>query len=467
LRTLILAAAITCALLGRPAMAQTPTKDSLVAETEILEAQRARDVKAAEALAAAAALALVRQDADPAVAARKKRLADEKALVEAEKEVLALRKANSEAAAAESVADKAALQAQLGGVPDAPTSKGSITVATGGGKGEAVLLAALATRKAAAKIASSVGVDQNVLLVAGKAKPLFDDWDQFEIGSKLLGEQFARAQTMLDNADSDHGSAGSNVKGTGVVREFAVPLAVGTAVESLAKLGQFFQSEYSVANIDLTPDNDLLVAATAQAFRSPLAKNKKSVRLIDFNPLARPAATILPLLKVLADLADTAVAGANTADRQAALLKGKLEAAKADEKPSLQNAVAAYEGAAAAARAAVTAYDQFAAQVLTSEAGQRPRIARIAEAHEVVEALKGDTCVVFLNMNSIVGGMYTKSNLWTFLGEIPFRTMGGVVISFTALQGKTGAVIASGVVPVHGGYRTVRGVENAVNDSVF
>lgn len=444
------------------AQSDTPkTKQQLDDETALLEAQRARDVKAAEALAAATALATAQRDADPTTAARKKQLADERALLDVEKENLALRKANSDAAAAQIAAEKAQIQAELGSVPDAPVSKGGVTVNQNGGKAEATLLAARATAKAAAQIATQVPTRTEVVIVGGKAKPLFDEWDRFDVGRKLLGDQFARAGNLFKAAGGDAPLAGSN--GTTDISRELVPLAVGTALESLAKLGQFFQTEYTVSNLEIGTDDDLLVAAVGQAIKKRSSAVK--ITLIDFNPAARPAAKILPDLNALAGQADIAIAQASEADRRAALLKAAAEEKGAD-KADLQSKAAAYERAATALRAALTAYDSFSSGVMTVDTSGRPRLVRIAEAKQVVDSLAAKGSVLFVHMHSQTGGFYTKKNLWTFLGGMPFRVMGGVVVSYTVIDGSNGAVSASGIVPVHGGYRTVSEVEKLIDTPV-
>ena len=36
---------------------------------------------------------------------------------------------------------------------------------------------------------------------------------------------------------------------------------------------------------------------------------------------------------------------------------------------------------------------------------------------------------------------------------MPFKVMGGIIASYTLFQGETGAVLAAGIVPVHGGFK--------------
>lgn len=449
-------------------MAQdTRTQDELTKETELLEARRLRDKKEAEAIAAAAELAAARAAADPVLTERKRHAEEEKALLESEKENLALRKANSDALTAEYAADKAKIQAELGSVPDAPEGKGGIELKENAGKGEATLLAAIATRQAAKLIAKEVNfAGLGVTLVAGSARPLFDDWDQFDIGTKLIGEQLDQAATLYTTTTTNFkAEQGLLAQSERVSREFVTPLAVGTALESVAKIGQFFQTKYQVGGLMLEIDNELLLSAVADALKKG-DNAPGSVSVLNFNPAARPAATILPTLIALGNKADDAIRNAEAADRYAAKLTAELEtAATAAEKVKVQQGIAAYGRAAAACRAAVAAYQAFVARVLTVDDKGRLPISRIAEAKTVIDAISKGDSVLFVNMNSAVGGYYSRTSLWTFLGTIPYRVMGGAVISYTAVSSR--GVVFSGVVPVHGGYQTIPGVKALVDNDML
>ena len=73
--------------------------------------------------------------------------------------------------------------------------------------------------------------------------------------------------------------------------------------------------------------------------------------------------------------------------------------------------------------------------------------------------------MLFVKMSASVGGYYTKKNIFTAFGAEPFFVAGGVVTYYTLVGGPNGAVIASGVVPFHGGYVSASNVEKRVNAS--
>ena len=55
-------------------------------------------------------------------------------------------------------------------------------------------------------------------------------------------------------------------------------------------------------------------------------------------------------------------------------------------------------------------------------------------------------------MPSSVGSYYTKKNILTAFGAEPFFVAAGVVATYTLIDGSDGGVLASNLVPIHGGY---------------
>ncbi len=80
---------------------------------------------------------------------------------------------------------------------------------------------------------------------------------------------------------------------------------------------------------------------------------------------------------------------------------------------------------------------------------------------EVWNTLNGNSSLVLIvKMDRTGASSYVQKNLWTTFGKMPFKVMGGAIASYTLFQGTTGAVLASGLVPVHGGFSNANEVGN-------
>ncbi|MDJ0277693.1 hypothetical protein QLH51_12885 [Sphingomonas sp. 2R-10] len=435
--------ALALLLTGKAAVAQSV--DELNADKARLIAQKERDEAARQAVDAAAALKAAEAAAADDLAQRKQAAEATKAVLDAEKANVDLQVANDKAAAAR-------LEQKVGSVPDAPAITGGVTPQTGAGKTEAALLSAAASADAARQIARKLeNVGGPFIVRAGTARLSLDQWDQFDVGIKLIDAQLVRAQSLFDTAEQSKPTPAA--LGTASVRETPFLAAAGVGIQALAKFGKFFQTEYTAGSIDLTPDDSLLVADVGNALKS------KGLLLPDMYLAARPGTTILPTLQATAATVQTAVENATAADRSAAALKDEAQkAADAAVKAGKLAAAARYEAAAGAAKAAVTAFEAFTSRMLQADEKGRLPVTAIAEQKVIVDALAAGRKILFVHVHFAGGSYYTYKNLWTFLGKMPFRVSGAIVASYTVLDGKTAAVVDTGSVRVSGGFKTMREV---------
>jgi hypothetical protein len=110
-----------------------------------------------------------------------------------------------------------------------------------------------------------------------------------------------------------------------------------------------------------------------------------------------------------------------------------------------------------------TGYDSLITSLTTKDANGVFKIDKVIEQREIQNSLAAGELVLFLKTNAAVGGYYTKKNLWTFLGGMPFYTMGGAVVSYSLIDGPTGAVKLAGVVTRHGGYQKLAKAVTSIN----
>jgi hypothetical protein len=88
----------------------------------------------------------------------------------------------------------------------------------------------------------------------------------------------------------------------------------------------------------------------------------------------------------------------------------------------------------------------------------------IARELEVWNSLQAaDSYLLIVKVNKAGGSHYVEKNLWTTFGAMPFYVMGGVISSFSLLEGKTGDLIASGAIPIHSGYKSAKEAGNGLD----
>ena len=100
----------------------------------------------------------------------------------------------------------------------------------------------------------------------------------------------------------------------------------------------------------------------------------------------------------------------------------------------------------------IALYDSFASALTTPDANGVLPLALVAQELAVDSVLKAGAMVLLLRLENSGGGYLLKKNLWTGLGSMPLFHMGGATVSYLALEGADGKVIAGNVVPVYGGF---------------
>ncbi|UHD16366.1 xanthine dehydrogenase family protein molybdopterin-binding subunit [Thiocapsa bogorovii] len=109
--------------------------------------------------------------------------------------------------------------------------------------------------------------------------------------------------------------------------------------------------------------------------------------------------------------------------------------------------------------AAQKRFDDLLESLAKSDKDGVPAAELVMTQKAVSDALKSGSYALFLRLNLSAGGYYTKKNLWTFFGSLPFYVSGGAIASFVAVDGASGDVRAAGQFQVHSGYYPVDEVE--------
>ena len=97
-------------------------------------------------------------------------------------------------------------------------------------------------------------------------------------------------------------------------------------------------------------------------------------------------------------------------------------------------------------------YDSFFGKLTAADDKGNIPLTTVVRDTVVADTLKNGGMLLVAKVQKAVGSFYTKKNMWTLFGGMPFYNMGGVVVSFALLDGAAGTVIQAGIVPVHGGF---------------
>lgn len=104
------------------------------------------------------------------------------------------------------------------------------------------------------------------------------------------------------------------------------------------------------------------------------------------------------------------------------------------------------------AKAMGAPYDAFATKLTATDDKGKVPLAAIVLQDAVRAKLKAGACLTTAKMSGAGGTSYTRQNRWSFFGTMPFFTRSGVVVRYNLMNGRTGAVIAAGAVPLDGGF---------------
>lgn len=410
-------------------------KAALDAKKQLLDARKA--LEAAEA------------PPDPTKKAMNDTLAAAKDLADAEKSVADARKAQADAALA-------AFKAKVGEVP-ASGYTGDVTLKDKAGTMEAALLAAKAVKTAAQRIVDALPQQSSkkiVLLYAAAEIPNFQALIAYRAQTPWVRKRFDDAQKASNDADQKAPAPAD-------FKPEAVPLAAaaGLGLDAVNKLLGFFRTDYTVQGVDLTLEDSLLVHAIAGLIAGS-GKNLDVQLPAVYNPgaLSDAGSGILNELTDLSLLRSGAQDKANHHDKLSAHFSKDAKMATGEEKAKL------HKVAADAWKAAIGLYDSFFSKLTTADDKGAVPLTNVIREGVVAEVLSKDNLLLLVKLQKFGGAYYTKKNMWTFFGGMPFFHMGGVVASFILLDGKSGTVHKSGVIPVHGGFVKAGDLPQQVNE---
>lgn len=417
-------------------------KKDAQAEKEAVEEQR-------KLLEARKSLEGLQSPADPS----KKAIEDQVAAANAAKALAEAEKFAAEAKKAQADASLAALKAQIGDIP-ASGYTGNVDLKSNAGEVEAALLSAKAMDLVAGKIAEIIGpkrlTNKTVLLYSASEIPNFQSLLSFRAQMAIIQNAFAHSGEVSNDAETE----APDVDG---IKKEAVPIvaAAGLALDALNKAIGFFRTDYTVGGISVTLEDSMLVNSLAGTLVANYENMKVRLPGI-YNAQAVSSTFETGIGKQLTDMA-MLKAGFQVKATQ----HEKVSAAYAEQagketdtkkKDKLLKNAATRKAAAEAVKAGISVYDAFFTKLVTTDDKGTVALTNVIREESLANALKANGLLLFVKVHKSGGAYYTKKNLWTFFGGMPFYHMGGTVGSFVLIDGIEGDVLASGVVPIHGGF---------------
>lgn len=392
----------------------------------------------------------------------KKAMDNQLAASKAAKDLADAEKAAADARKAKADATLAAFKANMGEVP-ASGYTGDVTLKEKTGIIETALLAAKAVKTAAQRIVDVLPqqpAKRIVVLYAAAEVPNFQALIMFRAQIALANKGFADAQKASN--DADRKAVPPDFK-----LEFVPPAAAaGLTLEAANKLLAFFRTDYTVGGVDLTSEDSLLVHALAGLIAGS-NKNLDVQLPAVYSPgaLSDAGSGILNDLTTLSLLKTGAQDKANRHDKfSARFTEDAGKEVDPEKKAALLDKAKTHKAAADTWKAAIGLYDSFFSKLTTVDDKGVAPLANVIRDGVVADVLLKDNLLLLVKLQKFGGAYYTKKNMLTLFGGMPFFHMGGVVASFVLLDGKAGTVQGSGVIPVHGGFVKASDLPQQINE---
>ena len=394
----------------------------------------------------------------------KKSIDDKVAAANAAKALADAEKASADSKKAQADASLAALKAQIGDIPDSGF-KGDVTLKDKAGVIEAALLSAKAVNVVSRKITEMITPERinakTVLLLSASEIPNFQSLLSLRAQIQIVNGALNQSSALSDQADkADSGKKDIQTESVPIVA------AAGLALDALNKAIGFFRTDYTVGGIDVTAEDSMLVNSLPSSLiaRSPSVIVKLPAL---YNAQAVSSTFEKGIGLQLAGLTLLKTGLQSRVSHHEEVSAAHTEAAGKESDPEKKADVLKkanrHKVAADVLKAVINAYDAFYAKLVTADDKGVVALTNVIREEVLADALKEGALLLLVKVHKSGGAYYTKKSMWTFFGGMPFFNMGGVVGSFVLIDGTDGKVLASGVVPIHGGFVKANDLEEEVN----
>ncbi len=315
----------------------------------------------------------------------------------------------AEKEAATLTAENDLLKAQLGTITNSGI-KGEAVIDNKAGKAEAMLLGSVALNEIANKFAVQIKRD----IPAGATLLLFQSSESFD---------FYELRVFNTSYDLLKKQKEPTIEKSVVRFSPAIIASIGPVADMVKNMLSLFKTDYAFSGVDIELADEMLLSALTNS----LKKQYSNSITVELPKVYNPGIYKTPdtLIEKLANLSQWANETTKRAEEAKTLLT-QLAAIDNDKKGTM--------------------FSRVVQQTVLQD-----------------KLLKSNTYLVILQPSKLSGSLYTKKSLWSSLGSNPFYVMGGAVASYTVLDGISGKVISSMMLPVHGGYHSVSDIQRIVN----
>lgn len=361
--------------------------------------------------------------------------------------------------------------------------KGTVALKDKAGVLEANLLAASALQLAANKVAKQIedlDADHQAYLVVSEGQSNFERTlsafnvtrNQFfrVVDQAVDIESFSKVENDFLELEGKFIEITGELSGEQESLTSTMAIA-GGLLEAGSKLISYFKTDYELGGVSLTPSNSLfsnLVAgriggrvSTIQALGWANGSDEFEANLRGaerrMDTVREHHSKILTLeakiqaLKLRIQNSDTL-----NANQKAELLAAAdgLAAGLSAEKAKVAEAQKAYS-------AFITAFatpdsDVYITKMVPALAYRAFKTLYVSEDDGATyEQVTLDVLIVDVNVSFLGGTYYTKRNIGTGLGGMPYEAAGGAVVYSTLIDSSSGAIVSSEVFPIHGGYKDI------------
>lgn len=341
---------------------------------------------------------------------------------------------------------------------------GAVDAKDKAGNLEAMLLAGKAAGAWAVKVAGLIpapAAETTLVILASGDAPTFQALAIYKSQVSIVDSTFEEGMKKTTKANQD---ADPSTLPPAPAAPMVAPLAAaGITLDAATKLLSYFRSDFSVQGISLTPDDLILVTAAADVFSKKMNYKVVVPTVYSGGLLADNNPVVISLAKMQLQK--------NTAQQNLAYHQDMTErfaaaAKQKDTKPEaakgFQSKADIHKSAADWWKAWVAGFDAiFSKLTATDDKGGSP-LAAVLKVQALKVAIGSSGQLLVVKQHGGAGAYYTEKNLWTTFGKMPFFVAGGIVGSYSLVDGNSGRVVSAGIIPVHGGYMKVSDVEAAL-----
>jgi hypothetical protein len=293
-----------------------------------------------------------------------------------------------------------------------------------------------------------------IVIFTGNSGVDLSRWDLFRFRTDRLIEEYDGLTSKSNEVDTEYDKLFSEPSVVQPGEKDRSALLGAAALQSLSKIFSYAQSDYTVAPVSIDKDDSLLASAVLEK------KGSLRVFMPSLLPQIKATEKVFEKIDDLSARLEERLAWVERANKRVVLLKSRI-AKKPSNTSALNTLSKDYDALIVRAGVAETHYTALLTALSSSAADNPMSLGLVVREKAISDALGANGYGLFVVMSAASGASYTKKNLWTSFGAMPFFVSGGAVAHFKLVARDSGEVSVAGVVAYGCGYRKVSDVVGA------